>query len=66
MEPQVLKKSAVTIPQEVEREECVDQISDKEIRGVDGAVIIIRWLSIFFCLACWYGVYAAIKFLIGS
>ena len=66
MEPQVLEKSAVTVPQAVERAECVDQIRDKEIRGVDGAVIVIRWLSILFCLVFWYGIYAAIKFLIGS
>ena len=66
MEPQVLKKSEITVPQEVERTECVDQIGDKEIRGVNGTVIIIRWLTILFCLAFWYCIYAAIKFLIGS
>jgi hypothetical protein len=66
MEPQVLKKSAVTVPQEVERVECSDQIGDNEIRGVDGAVVIIRWLSILFCLAFWYGIYTAIKFLFAS
>lgn len=66
MEPQVLKKSAVTVPQEVEREERSDQMNDKKIRGVDGAVIVIRWLSILFCLAFWYGIYTVIKFLIGS
>jgi hypothetical protein len=66
MEPQVLEKSSVTIPQELERPECVDQVSDKKIWGVDGAVIIIRWLSILFCLAFWYGIYTVIKLLIES
>jgi hypothetical protein len=66
MEPQVLKKSSVTTPQEFERAECVDEVSDKKIRGVDGTVIIVRWLSILFCLAFWYGIYTVIKLLIGS
>ena len=66
MESQVLKKSEVTVPQEVERAKRSDQVSARELSGVDGVVIIIRWLSIFFCLAFWYGIYALIKFLIGS
>ena len=66
MEPQVLEKSEVTVSQEVERVECSGQVCDKDIRGVNGVVIIIRWLSILFCLACWYGIYTAIKFLFAS
>jgi hypothetical protein len=66
MESQVVKRSAVPVSQELERETCVDQISHKEIRGVAGTVIVIRWLTILFCLAFWYGFYTLIKFLIGS
>ena len=65
MEPQVLEKSAVTVPHEIERAECVDQIRGRGIKGVDGAVILIRWGTVLFCLAFWYGIYAVIKFLIG-
>ena len=28
------------------------------------SVIIIRWISIFFCLAFWYGAYKLVKFFI--
>ena len=57
---QSLKKCAITTPQEIRGFELTKQAEEKR----DGnyldlplTVIAIRWISILFCLAVWYGVY---------
>ena len=66
MGTQSMARSEMIVPQEVERVEVIDVAG----RARDGApsgvhsVIIIRWLSIFFCLAFWYGVYKVLTLFI--
>ena len=57
---QSLRKSATTIPQEIRGIRLTKGAEEKR----DGnyldsplTVIAIRWISILFCLAFWYGVY---------
>ena len=66
MEPQVLEKSAVTVSQEIEQVVFTEYSNNEKLVPADTGVMVIRWLTVFFCLAFWYGVYAAIKFLTGS
>jgi hypothetical protein len=59
METQSLAKSEMTAPQEVEQIEVINlaaQVNYGKQSSIN-SIIIIRWLSIFFCLAFWYGVY---------
>jgi hypothetical protein len=64
MNPQVLARSAVSVSQEIKQAGITDQIDDEELSSVKSSVVIIRWVSIFFCLVCWYGIYAAVKLLL--
>jgi len=66
MTPQVLARSAVSVPQEIKQVGLTDQIGDEELASVKSSVIIIRWMSILFCLVFWYGIYAVVRFLISS
>jgi hypothetical protein len=53
-------------PQDAGRVELIDlaeQVSHAKQSSIQ-SVIIIRWLSIFFCLAFWYGVYKLLQFFI--
>jgi len=62
METQSLAPSEMTAPREVEQIEVInvaEQERDEKQSSIT-SVIIIRWLSIFFCLAFWYGVYKVI------
>lgn len=61
MNPQVLARSAVSVSQEIKQVGITDQIDDEELSSVNSSVVIIRWVSIFFCLVFWYGIYAAVK-----
>ena len=57
---QSLKKSAITTPQEIRGFTLTKQA---EANGYENylnspvTVMVIRWISIVFCLAFWYGVY---------
>lgn len=67
MGPQVLVKSEVTAPQTMTQIGFLDQteqIGYEKHSIADSTIIIIRWLSAFYCLAFWYGVYWVVKFLI--
>ena len=58
MGTQSMAKSEMIVPQEVARVDVIEvagRVRDGEPSGVH-SIIIIRWLSIFFCLAFWYGV----------
>ena len=64
MEAQCLAKSEMNLPQEEPQIELInlaEQVRYSEQSSID-SIIIIRWLSIFFCLACWYGVYKLINY----
>ena len=59
MGTQSLAQSEMTAHQEVEQatlREVTEQVSNRKQSSMQ-SIIIIRWLSIFFCLAFWYGVY---------
>jgi len=63
---QCLKKSEMTIPQEVQQLKLIDlteKLSNKEESSVS-SIIILRWLSLFFCLAFWYGFYKLVTLFI--
>ena len=66
MEPQVLEKSSVTVSQEIKQEGFTEYINDEKLSTSSTSVVIIRWLTVLFCLACWYGIFTVIKFLIRS
>ena len=62
MGKQSLAKSETAALQEVQQIELIDlaeQVRYGNQSSVN-SVIIIRWLSILFCLAFWYGVYKLI------
>ena len=56
---QSIARSGMIAPQEVERVQALDAAEQVHYGKQSSitSVIIIRWLSIFFCLAFWYGVY---------
>ena len=59
MGTQSLAQSEMIAHQEVEQatlREVTEQVSNRKQSSMQ-SIIIIRWLSIFFCLAFWYGVY---------
>ena len=61
-----LKKSEMTIPQEVQQLKLIDlteQLRNREQSSVI-SIIILRWLSLFFCLAFWYGFYKLVTLFI--
>jgi len=64
MAPQVLARSAVSVPQEVKQVGITDQIGDEGLASVNSTVILIRWMSIFFCLVFWYGIYTVVRLLL--
>jgi hypothetical protein len=60
MGKQSLARSEKTDPQEVEQMALLDlaePVRYGKQSNVDSIIIMIRWLSIFFCLAFWFGVY---------
>ena len=61
MAPQVLARSAVSVPQEIKQVGLTGPIGEEELSSANSSVVIIRWVSIFFCLVFWYGIYAAVK-----
>lgn len=66
MRIQCLKKSEMTIPQEVQHLKLIDlteKLRNKEESSVS-SIIILRWLSLFFCLAFWYGFYKLVTLFI--
>ena len=59
MGTQFLAQSEMIAPQEVKQIEVID-VAEQVRYGEQSSIrsiIIIRWLSIFFCLAFWFGVY---------
>jgi len=66
MGTQSIARSGMIAPHGVERVKAIDAAE----QGHDGkqssitSVIIVRWLSIFFCLAFWYGVYKVLTLFI--
>ena len=66
MEMQSIAKTGMTPLQGIEQAEVIhlpEQVSNLEESNIH-TVIVIRWLSIFFCLAFWYGVYKLLSFVI--
>ena len=66
MGTQSIARSRMIAPQEMERVKAIDsaeRVRDGKQSSIT-SVIIIRWLSIFFCLAFWYGVYKVVTLLI--
>ena len=64
---QLLLTFEVTVPHEIKHIGLIDnteQVRDEERSRVTNTVIIVRWLSIFFCIACWYGVYKLVQLFI--
>ena len=64
MGTQCLAKSAMTLPQgeqQIELINLAEQVKYSEQSSID-SIIIIRWLSIFFCLAFWFGVYKLVNY----
>ena len=64
MGTQCLAKSAMTLPQgeqQIELINLAEQVRYSEQSSID-SIIIIRWLSIFFCLAFWFSVYKLINY----
>ena len=63
---QFLAQSEMIAPQEVKQIEVID-VAEQVRYGEQSSIrsiIIIRWLSIFFCLAFWYGVYKVLTLFI--
>ena len=57
---QFLRKCAVTTPQELRGFKLTKQAETRRHEKYFDSpvsVMVIRWISIFFCLAFWYGVY---------
>ena len=64
MAPQVLARSTVSVPQEVKQAGITEQIDDETFSSVNSTVILIRWMSILFCLVFWYGIYTVVRLLL--
>ncbi len=64
MAPQVLARSAVSVPQEIEQAGLTGPIGEEELSSANSTVILIRWMSILFCLVFWYGIYTAVRLLL--
>jgi len=66
---QSLRKCAVTTPQEIpgfkSKKQAEERGHEKYVYS-PASVMVIRWISIFFCLAFWYGVYRLLQLLISS
>ena len=62
------QQSLAELEKTVPREKQQTRLSNQKKRLRNGKqlstnnVIIIRWLTTFFCLACWYGVYKLINY----
>jgi hypothetical protein len=66
MGTQFLAQSEMIAPQEVKQIEVID-VAEQVRYGEQSSIrsiIIIRWLSIFFCLAFWYGAYKVLQLFI--
>ena len=66
MGTQFLAQPEMIAPQEVKQIEVID-VAEQVRYGEQSSIrsiIIIRWLSIFFCLAFWYGVYKVLTLFI--
>ena len=66
MGTQCLTQSEVTIPQEVQQlklSDLTERLRNRKQSSVN-SIIIIRWLSIFFCLGFWYGFYRLVALFI--
>ena len=66
MEMQSIAKTGMTPLQGIDQTEVIhlpEQVSNPEELNIQ-AVTLIRWLSIFFCLVFWYGVYKLLTFVI--
>jgi hypothetical protein len=66
MGTQFLPQSEMIAPQEVKQIEVID-VAEQVRYGEQSSIrsiIIIRWLSIFFCLAFWYGAYKVLQLFI--
>lgn len=64
MGTQCLAKAAMTLPQggqQIELINLAEQVKHSEQSSIDSS-IIIRWLSIFFCVAFWFGVYKLVNY----
>ena len=66
MGTQCLAKSEITLPQDEQQIELINlaELVRYEKQSSINSIIIIRWLSIFFCLAFWYGAYKLLKLFI--
>jgi hypothetical protein len=62
--PRILAKSETTAPQEGEQIELINLAEQVryEKQSTVNSVIIIRWLSVLFCLAFWSGVYKLVNY----
>jgi len=66
MGAQCLAKSQMTLPQDRQQIELVnlaEPVRYGEQSSIN-SIIIIRWLSIFFCLVFWFGVYKFAKYVL--
>jgi hypothetical protein len=64
---QSLRKDAITSPQELLGFNLSTQTRQKRTYNYFNqinSVIFIRWISIFFCLAFWYGIYKLVTLFI--
>ena len=64
MAPQVLARSAVSVPQAVKQAGLTGAIGEDELSTANSTVILIRWMSILFCLVFWYGIYTVVGLLL--
>ena len=66
MGKQSLARCAAIAPQEAQQMELINFAEPVKYGNQSSlnSVIILRWLSIFFCLAFWFGVYKSPQFLI--
>ena len=67
MRPQVLVKSEVIAPQAITQIGFLDQTEQagySESPIANSTILIIRWVSILYCLTFWYGMYRIIQFLV--
>ena len=64
MTPQVLARSAISVPQEVKQAGLTGTIGEEELSSANSTVILIRWMSILFCLVFWYGIYTVVRLLL--
>jgi len=64
MRKESLAEAETTAPQEEEQIELIDLAEHLRYakQSSTNSVIIIRWLTIFFCLAFWYGVYKLVNY----